>query len=334
MAFAFTGTRVSAYNGDMPTHYIIQFGRNLNELAQQATRKISIYTATMGINGIEAWEDFQQPFESDQGLTDAVAGTHDPATASEGIVPTQRAARIEKMKWSYPVNYRRRITPDEWYEAFPFEKKDRERMLLDPKSPILNNAVKSMNRKIDNIFYTALGADVSQGVINASGSTWTWTDTAFPAGQVMTGSENNPFNVDLLHSIREKFAYNEENIDNMYPVILLDEAGWRQVFEEEVFISRDYNPDSPLPTYKLREFMGFVFIGVSSKRMTVVNNVVTSYCWMPDAMRLAWGEEISTQVGVDVEHHFKEVVRVSMELGAFRLRDTGVVKFQYQRQAA
>jgi len=333
MAWSVTGTRVSNAAGDVPNAYVNQYAKTVLTEAQQAIRKLPSHMITMPISGYEAYVDVIHPFEYGlSGKLDTTANTPNFATATREAGPIQVGSRYEPTKFQHAEWFRVRVSASEYRMTVPFERNDAKRMLTDPRSPIVQEMIKSFNRKVDQICYNSFAADRSIGLENAG--TWTWTDTPFSGATV--GTIDGGFTVDLVQEIIKQFQYDEEDLQAERPVILLEENGWKQLFKDQTFISRDYNPNAPLPAYQLREYMGCLFVWMSSKRLSTVyqgqENVVTTYAWLPSAMRFAVEKEM--EVIVSQRPDLNNCLQVWMELsiGAARIRDTGVIRVIYDQK--
>ncbi len=326
-SYSFTAsTRNNAYAGDQVTAYFEQFNKTINHEAQQMVELISMFAKRIPMVGQMMYDDYI--LSEDEWLIDAAAyPTLSPGTAAAGTAgPIARSGRFQFNTMKYPLFKRRRANTLEWYEAVPLERLDPMRM-VDPQGSIMTEILGSFKRNNDKMLYSALGDSVSEGTEN--GGTYTYTDVALPTSQILDGSENSTFSHTTLKGITKILDYNEEGMDGELPVILLDEHGWSQIFADEKFISGDYNPAKPLNSYTIREFMGYRFVKMSSKRMTVNGDVVTSYAWKPSAMRYAVEDELTVYIDRLPELNQVTQIWAGTSFNFFRFRDTGVVKFYY-----
>ena len=139
---------------NLPSHYVVEYSRNINLLLQQKGSKLRD-TVTMGRHvGKQASPVDQIGAISAQ----LVTGRYDPMGRVDA--PVDR-------RWGFPSDY----DLPQLIDSF-----DKLRLLTDPASSYVTNAQNAMGRAMDDVIIAAMFADAKTG--EAGGTT-----TSFPSGQ-------------------------------------------------------------------------------------------------------------------------------------------------------
>jgi hypothetical protein len=216
--------------------------------------------------------------------------------------------------WVYPEDYN---LPQLVYKA------DELRMVVDPKSAFVQNAVAAMNRAKDDEIVAAFFADRKTG--KNGGTTTTW-----PAGQVVSvnkGGNNSGLNVAKLKAAKRLLlAANIDPAEQLFCAITAAQND--DLLNEYQVVSKEFNAgDAPLVEGNvIKRFLGFNFIhteelavnGSSQRRVPA---------WAKSGMHLGVWNDIKTDISVrkDIEG-LPTQLYVEGTFGATRTEEKKVVE--------
>lgn len=174
---------------------------------------------------------------------------------------------------------------------------DRVRMLADPTSPYVTNAVMSLGRAMDDVVIQAAFGTAYAGV---SGG----TSVSFPAANVIavdyvesgTASGSN-LTVGKLRRIRYLLGKAEAITDGQADLtIIVDPSQIQALLRQTEVTNSDYNTVKALASGEIDTYMGFKFI-MSNRLGTDASAYRKVIAFERQGLLLAIGEEISVDVG-------------------------------------
>lgn len=219
---------------NIPTHYVQQYAANVDLLLQQKGSKLR-NTVTMGSYiGKQASPVDQIGAITAQKVTDRFA-------------PMGRVDAPLDRRWVFPTDY-----------DLPqlIDKFDMLRLLTDPSSAYVTNAVYALGRAMDDEIVAAYHGTAKTGENGG-------TSTTLPSGQtvgVNVGGTASNLNVAKLREAKRILMANEVDIENdpLFCVITAEQHD--ALLNEIQIISRDYNETPVLVNGKVQSFLGFNFV--------------------------------------------------------------------------
>jgi hypothetical protein len=257
---------------NLPNHYVREYATNVELQLQQKGSKLRPFVTTGMYVGDQA-----SPVDQ----IDSVEAQQ--VTTRFGAMPRVDAATARR--WVFPVDY-----------DLPqlIDKFDKLRMLTDPESMYVQNALNALGRKMDYEIINAFTGTAKTGVSGA-------TSTSFTAGNevdVATGGSNSRLNVAKLHAVKEliRAAHIDPDEDPCYVGLTAkDESA---LLKEIQLINKDYGADAPvLRDGKLTRFLGLNFVYCELiESVAAGTNEVDIPVWARSGMHLGiWGD-IRTEI--------------------------------------
>lgn len=219
---------------NIPTHYVQQYATNVALLLQQRGSKLRNSVTTGSYVGKQA-----SPVDQ--------IGAISASKVSSRFAPMGRVDAPTDRRWVFPNDY-----------DLPqlIDKFDKLRLLTDPESAYVQNAVFAMGRAMDDEIVTAFFGTAKTG---ESGG----TDTTLPGGQsvsVGTGGATSNLNVAKLRAAKRILMANEVDIDSD-PIYCVITASQHDALLNEIqVVSTDYNSTPVLVNGKVQSFLGINFI--------------------------------------------------------------------------
>ena len=211
------------------------------------------------------------------------------------------------------------------------DKFDKLRLLTDPESVYVQNAVLAAGRQIDKLIILAFQADAKTGI---SGG----TTTSVVAGNevdVSVGGTNSRLNVAKLLEVKEKARANNVDLeaDPLYcGLTAKDESA---LLQEIQIISNDFNGgDRPvLKDGKITRFLGINFVYCELiESVAAGTNEVQVPVWAKSGMHLGFWNDITTSVSQrnDIQGEpFQSYVY--MTAGATRIEENKIYNIESYR---
>ena len=258
---------------NLPTHFVREYSTNVQLLLQQKGSKLrSAVTAGSYVGDQASPVDQIDSVEMQQ------------VTTRFGAMPRVDAATARR--WVFPTDY-----------DLPqlIDKFDKLRMLTDPESQYVQNAVMAAGRKMDDRIITAFQGTSKTGVAGA-------TSTSFTAANeidVAVGGSNSRLNVQKLHAVKEliRAAHIDPDED---PIFVGLTAKDESALLKEIQISnRDYSgSDMPvLREGKLERFLGMNFIYCELiESVAAGTNEVNVPVWAKSGMHLGIWNDVQTSI--------------------------------------
>lgn len=220
---------------NIPSYYVSQFATNIQLLLQQKGSRLRGSVSQGSYVGKQA-----SPVEQ----VGAVTATK----VTNRFAPMGRVDAPADRRWVFPVDY----DLPQLIDSF-----DKLRLIIDPASAYVQNAVAAMGRAIDDeIIAGALGT-------NMTGTNAT-TSTSFAAGQVVSVQQGaaspTGLTVAKLREAKRILMTNEVDLDNdpLYCVVKAKQLD--NLLAEVQVISSDFNEHPVLTEGRITRFLGINFI--------------------------------------------------------------------------
>jgi len=292
----------------VPTHFVQAYTTNVEMLLQQRGGKL-LATVSQGSytgKGAKAVEQIG-PVKPVKNLS---------RHADTPLISTPADAR-----WVFPNDY-------EWADLI--DDQDKLRMLIDPQSAYVMNAVNAMRRAQDDEILQAFFAT------SATGENGT-TSIAFPAGQIVgvnVGGANSNLNVAKLRAAKRLFMSAGVDLEYEKLFAAITAADHDGLLNEIQVTSLDYNNKPTLVEGKVTSFMGFNFVPVEFSDATAYDAAATLVsgnnrlmpAWASGAMHLGMWNDITTRVSVRDDKRYATQVYAKTTVGATRVQEKKVVQ--------
>lgn len=292
----------------VPTHFVQAYTTNVEMLLQQRGGKL-LGTVTQGSytgKGAKAVEQIG-PVKPVKNLS---------RHADTPLISTPADAR-----WVFPNDY-------EWADLI--DDQDKLRMLIDPQSAYVMNAVNSMRRAQDDEILQAVFAT------SATGENGT-TSIAFPSGQIVgvnVGGTNSNLNVAKLRAAKRLLMAAGVDLEYEKLFVAITAADHDGLLNEIQVTSLDYNNKPTLVEGKVTSFMGFNFIPIEFSDATAYDaaSVLTSGgnrlvpVWTTGALHLGMWNDITTRVSVRDDKRYATQCYAKTTVGATRTQEKKVVQ--------
>jgi len=252
-----------------PQHYVKQYADTIQLLLQQKDSRLAGSVSSGSYIGEQA-----SPVDQIGAISmQAVSGRFNPMGRVDATLD------------------RRWVSPQDFQLPQLLDKFDKLRLLIDPESAYVQNAVQAANRQKDDLIIEAFFADAK------TGKTGTGT-TSFPAGQVIAVNEGSSGNSGLtVAKLRAAVKIlMESEVDLSEPIFCPITAKQHDDLLAEAQInSKDFNNEAVLVEGKVKRFMGVNFIhterlavdGSSHRRVPL---------YVPSGMHYGTWNEITTDI--------------------------------------
>lgn len=202
---------------------------------------------------------------------------------------------------------------------------DKIRMLADPTSSYVTNAVMAMGRAQDDVIIASAFGTAYTGKSGA-------TAVTFPAASeiavnyVESGSAaNSNLTIGKLRRARYLLDKAEATIENEGDLtIVCDPSQVQSLLRTTEVTSADYNTVKALVAGQIDTFMGFKF--VKSNRLTVASNIREVIIYERQGLLLSTGMEIKVDVGVRRDKRNSVQVYVCGAFGGTRMWEEKVLR--------
>lgn len=208
------------------------------------------------------------------------------------------------------------VTTPYTYNDF-LESEDTVELFTDPKSSMVEAAVKAAMRQKDNTIITALNAaNTSRGGNEYANA----TSTAFAGTTV--GDGTGALDLDMLLDVKEAMDIEEVPKEERYLVHSARQL--KGLLSDTKLTSSDFNTVKSLVRGEIDQFLNFRFI--STELLPWATNVRTCFAFWKQAVLLGMCESVNTKVAEVPQWNFNTVIQTKVRLGGTRLYDAGVVK--------
>lgn len=253
---------------NIPTHYVKQYSTNIDLLLQQKGSKLRGAVMTGSHVGSQA-----SPVDQ--------FGSVEMQAVTSRFAPMGRVDATTDRRWVFPSDFDLPQLIDSY---------DKLRLITDPKSSYVQNAVMAAGRKFDSLLCSAFTGTAKTGV---DGSTST-IFTAANEVDVATGGANSKLNVAKIKAVKKLMMANHIDFDTEEAYIGITAADHAALLDEVQIVSSDFkNGEAPvLQSGKITEFLGFRFIHCELIETALAGtNEVTLPVWVKSGMYLGlWND--------------------------------------------
>jgi len=292
---------------NIPTHFVQQYSTNIQLLLQQKGSKLRSAVTTGSHVGKQASPVDQFGAVEMQPVT----GRFSPMTRVDA--PTDR-------RWVFPLDF---DLPQQ-VDSF-----DKLRLITDPSSSYVQNAVMAAGRQFDRLIASAFLGTAKTG---ESGG----TSTSFTAGNevdVAVGGANSKLNVAKLKATKELMMSKFVDFDMEEVYVGITAADHASLLNEIQVVSTDFNSRPVLVDGKVTEFLGFKFIHCELLETALAGtNEVTLPVWCKSGMYLGLWDEIKNDVSQRKDlQGLPWQIYTTMTAGATRLEENKVFAIESYR---
>lgn len=253
---------------------------------------------------------------------ETIRGTRE-AFDSIGTVEAQpRGGRHADTPQMDTPHMRRWVTSAPYNWADLVDKPDRLRMLYDPTSPYVQNAVMAFNRAKDKIIINAAFAPAWTGEHGDVQKT-------FPTSNIIPHGDTG-LTIEKLIQARGMLWRNE--VDESEPLFAaVTSFQLEDMLNNTKVQSADYNTIKALVRGEINSFMGFTFI--RTEQLEKDGAARKCIVWSKPGLLLAKAEDITTKISERGDKNYSTQVYAEMDLGAVRMEDEKVLQLQCKEGA-
>ena len=293
---------------NIPTHYVQQYSSNIQLLLQQKGSKLRNTVMTGSHVGKQA-----SPVDQ--------FGSVEMQPVTSRFAPMGRVDAATDRRWVFPSDF----DLPQLIDSF-----DKLRLITDPSSAYVQNAVLAAGRQFDKLITTAFTGTAKTG---ETGSTST-SFTAANEVDVATGGANSKLNVAKIKAVKELMMANHIDFDMEECYIGITAADHASLLNEVQVISSDFNGGMPvLQNGKITSFLGFNFIHCELIETQLAGtNEVTLPVWCKSGMYLGLWNDINNSVSQrnDLQGEPWQLYTI-MTAGATRLEEDKVYAIESYR---
>ena len=293
---------------NLTTHYVQQYSTNIQLLLQQQGSKLRNAVTVGSYTGKQA------------SPVDQIGKIEMQAVTSRFGAMGRIDAQTDR-RWVFPSDF----DLPQWIDSF-----DKLRMITDPKSSYVQNAVMAAGRQFDRLICTAFTGTAKTG---ESGSTST-IFTAANEVDVAVGGAASKLNVAKLREAKRLMMANHIDFDMEEAYVGITAADHDALLGEIQVVSADFNGGAAvLKDGKIMEFMGFRFIHCELiETMLAGTNEVTLPVWVKSGMHLGVWNDIQNSVDQRADLQGRPwQLYTSMTAGATRLEENKVYAIESYR---
>lgn len=292
---------------NLPTHFVQQYSTNISLLLQQKGSKLR-NAVTMGTHV------GKQASPVDQ------IGSIEMQPVSTRFAPMGRVDAATDRRWVFPSDFDLPQLIDEF---------DKLRLITDPTSAYVQNAVMAAGRQMDKLICAAFTGTAKTG---ETGSTST-SFTAANEVDVATGGSNSKLNVAKIKAVKELMMANHVDFDTEEVYIGITAADHAALLNEIQIINLDFNTRPVLVDGKVQQFLGFNLIHCEQIESSLAGtNEVTLPVWCKSGMYLGMWNDIQNSVSQrnDLQGEPWQLYTI-MTAGATRLEEDKVYAIESYR---
>ena len=289
---------------NLPTHYVLQYANTISLLLQQKNSRFESAVTTGSYIGKQA-----SPVDQ--------IGAIDMLPVTTRFAPMGRVDAALDRRW---------VSPSDFELPQLIDSFDKLRLLNDPSSAYLQNAIQAANRKKDDLIYAAFFGTAKTGEVGG-------TSTAFGATQfvsVNTGGTASNLNVAKLRAGKRILMANEVDFDEDQVYCAISSVEHDSLLNEIQVVSTDFNDKPVLVEGRVTRFLGINFI--ISERMTTATDDAAGTSrqipmWAKSGMHLGTWNDMQTDItqrrdlsGMPWQAY------LAMSMGATRLEEKKIVR--------
>jgi hypothetical protein len=253
---------------------------------------------------------------------------YDRVTATEAAEVTNRHGDTPHMDTPHD---RRRVhcTPYDWADFI--DRQDKARMLADPTSAYVMNAVAAFGRTKDRTIitqglgtaYTGKEGDTAVTLPSASKVAVTYDDEG--------GSDSTNLTIAKLRRARFLLDSEEAVADGEEQFIIVSASQIQSLLRTTEVTSNDYNSVKALVAGEINTFMGFEF--VRTQLLPVAASIRRCMAYPRSAITMATCDEVEIDVGPRRDKRNTTQVYVSLDVGAVRMWEEKVIEISCDETA-
>jgi len=229
----------------------------------------------------------------------------------------KRTARHANTPQVDTPHLRRKVTIGDYDWADLVDNFDTPKLLTDPTSKYVQNAVMALNRAKDVELSSMFNATVYGGQDGT-------TSYAFPAANVIA---NGTAGMTLVKLLTAKEMLDAADVDEEDRYIVCSSREFTDMLDITELTSADYATVRALVNGQINTFLGFTF--VRYELIPVVSTTVKScFAWQKNSMLLATGKDIITDVGPRRDKNMAIQAYAGMSIGATRMDEKGVIQIE------
>lgn len=293
---------------NLVNHFVQQYSTNIELLLQQQGSKLRD-AVTIGNYVGKAASPVDQ------------IGKIEMQTVSSRFAAMGRVDAPTDRRWVYPSDF----DLPQLIDSF-----DKLRLITDPQSAYVRNAVLAAGRKFDSLICAAFTGTAKTGETGA-------TSTSFTAGNevdVAVGGANSKLNVSKLREAKRLMMANHIDFDMEEAFIGITAADHDSLLGDIQVVSREFNGgQAVLKDGKIMEYMGFKFIHCELIETALAGtNEVTLPVWVKSGMHLGLWNDIQNSVDQRADLQGKPwQLYTQMTAGATRLEENKVYAIESYR---
>jgi len=207
---------------------------------------------------------------------------------------------------------------------------DKLRLITDPQSSYVRNAVLAAGRQMDRLICSAFTGTAKTGETGA-------TSTSFASGNevdVAVGGNNSKLNVAKLREVKRLMMANHIDFDMEEAYVGITAADHDSLLGDIQVISADFNGgQAVLKDGKIMEFMGFKFIHCELIETVLAGtNEVTLPVWVKSGMHLGLWNDVENSIDQRADLQGRPwQLYTQMTAGATRLEENKVYAIESYR---
>ena len=257
---------------NLPTHYVQQYSTNLQLLLQQNGSKLRGAVSSASYVGKQA-----SPVDQ--------IGKIEMQTVTGRFNPMGRVDAPTDRRWVFPSDF----DLPQLIDTF-----DKLRLITDPESSYVQNALKAAGRKMDAVILAAVLGTAKTGETGSVSTIFTAANEV----DVAVGGANSKLNVAKLKEVKKIMMANFIDFDAEQAYVGITAADHDSMLGEIQAVSSDFNGGRPvLQDGKIMSFMGFNFIHCELIETLLAGaSEVTLPVWVKSGMHLGIWNDISGSV--------------------------------------
>ena len=257
---------------NLPTHFVQQYSTNLQLLLQQNGSKLRGAVSSASYVGKQA-----SPVDQ--------IGKIEMQTVTGRFNPMGRVDAPTDRRWVFPSDF----DLPQLIDTF-----DKLRLITDPESSYVQNALKAAGRKMDAVILAAVLGTAKTGETGSVSTIFTAANEV----DVAVGGANSKLNVAKLKEVKKIMMANFIDFDAEQAYVGITAADHDSMLGEIQAVSADFNGGRPvLQDGKIMSFMGFNFVHCELIETLLAGaSEVTLPVWVKSGMHLGIWNDISGSV--------------------------------------
>lgn len=226
---------------------------------------------------------------------------------------------------------RRRVTTEDYDWADLIDNRDKLRMLYNPTSAYVQNAVMSIGRAMDRAILTAATGTAYYGKSGESSVTFASASEVAVNYVESGGAANSNLTVAKLRQVRYLLDSAEAVEDGEEVFAIISAKQVQALLRQTEVTSADYNTVKALAEGKINSFMGFTF--VRTELLTKTSGIRDCLFYPKSAIKLGVSEETKVRVDELPTKRYSVQVYVCASFGATRMWEEKVIRVKCDETA-